>query len=158
MLRLLPLFLLLLLSSCAATRNKSFTAQVSDTTHVIVTDTTHIVLTHDSTHVTDREVIHEHIVTLYDPSTGNPTTQTTDRDIIRRRDSIVSHLRDSIYHALTLDFIRAYADSLSQQQDSSLGEAALSPAQTLAQRLANIMALAFAIILIIVAVRSFRSN
>lgn len=136
--RALPLFAILYFSlilipftfsSCATRRTVTTTQVVTDTTHITVTDTTHIVSVRDSTVLTEREVIHEHIVTIFDRDTGHPIEQTTDRDITRQRDSLVLHLRDSIRHALQLEALAAHADSLHHEEHHATGQAALSPAQ-----------------------------
>ena len=134
--RALPLFAILYFSlilipftfsSCATRRDTLTHSVVTDTTHVIVTDTTHIVSVRDSTVLTEREVIHEHIVTLYDPDTGHPIEQTTDRDITRQRDSLVTHLRDSIYRALQLEAIASRTDSTRHEEHHATGSAAQPP-------------------------------
>lgn len=119
----------LLLSSCATRRDVITHSVVSDTTHVTVTDTTHIVSVRDSTILSEREVIHERIVTIYDRDTGRPIEQTTDRNITRQRDSLVTHLRDSILHALQLEAMKAHADSLHHEQHRATGSATLTTAQ-----------------------------
>lgn len=146
----------LLSVSCSSYRNANTTHYVADTLHYIVTDTTHTLLVRDSLHVTHREEVTEHIVTIYDPQTGTPVRQDIDRTILRLADSIAAHLLDSLRAAISIEANASHADTLQHSDDEATGEASLSPIQTVAKSLSSVFALAFVVFAIICAIRIYR--
>ena len=108
--RVLLIVLLLLLPSCSTiTRVETQHRTVTDTMLLAIADTTHHVFTHDTTIVTHREYITEHIIQRYDRETGRIAEQEITRIIQRRADSIAAHRLDSLMHAnrLTANHVRA---------------------------------------------------
>lgn len=103
--------------SCATRRVSQSTDVVIDTLRVRMTDTVVNVIHRDTMIVSSREVITEHIVTRFDPSSGNPVEQDVQRAISRSMDSIVSHLLDSLYNARSDDMTSYHKDSISDLQD-----------------------------------------
>lgn len=135
---LLPFLLSLLLVSCASRKISSSSVAITDTTHVVVTDTAHIIHEHDTTIVKHREVIHEKIVTLYDPTTGAPSRQEVDRMIQRLYDSIYVHQLDSIRKALRINASNTHNSQARQASDVASGDAAISATKLLLRKFSSI--------------------
>lgn len=146
---------LVIFTSCASTRTKEITRVSADTLHYIVTDTTHTVLVRDTLHVIHREEITEHIVTHYDPQTGSPVRQDIDRTILRLADSIAAHYLDSIRSSIGIEAAVFHSDTIHAEQQTAAGTAALTSTQMFAHRFATIMAMAFVILLISIAIRIY---
>lgn len=126
------LFVLLSMASCRTQQRVVTTTNVvTDTLCLSFCDTTHTVIRHDTTIVTEREYITEHIVTLYDSQTGLPTRQEIERSIRRRADSIVTHRLDSILSALSLYATDSHTD-MNQQEVENQPPAFVSKLETLA--------------------------
>lgn len=143
------LLLLLLLSSCSTRRVITVTDHITDTTYVSVRDTSHTVLVRDTTIVNEREIITEHIINRYDPTSGMLTQQEVDRMIQRTRDSLTTHLLDQITHLYDSINSSSHADDHHLDDVKTQGEASLSAGQTFAKIFASAVACVFIIFALI---------
>lgn len=125
-----------------------------DTTHITMTDTTRRVTVIDTIIYHTDEVITEHIITRYDPVTGQPDMQQTDRIIRRMADSIVTHLRDSLLHGqqVTLDNHHTASEHDEQHYQSS----PTSPISRFISRVQDLLLAVIIIMLIYVAISYYR--
>lgn len=137
--------MLCVMSSCSSRRIVSISDHITDTTYVSVRDTTHTVIVRDTTIVTEREVITEHIVNHYDPSSGMLTQQEVDRIVQRTRDSLATRLLDEITHLYDSINESSHADEHHLEDEKAQGEASLSVGQIFAKTIASIVACAFLI-------------
>lgn len=151
----------LLLASCTTTRRVIDIDDHQQTEqHITVTtrDTTHLVIVHDTTIVTMREVITEHIINRYDPETGHLTQQEIDRQVQRRADSIATHRIDSLMQAHAADSL---VNLQQQSHHTEHQETQADPHSfwhTLADRLSSVIVLAIIIAAIVISLRYYRKQ
>lgn len=123
--------LAMLLSSCRTTRIIEQHNTVTDTVSVRFADTTRIVSCFDTVYVTNREVITEHIVEHFDPTTGLITLRDIDRLVQRSADSIASHRLDSLLRSLHFEGSKSHAGDSGQSIEE------VPPSQSWFSRLLN---------------------
>lgn len=153
------ILLLLLLTSCAPMRRTvNAVTAVSDTTHVVVHDTIRITQVHDSIVFHASEHIHEQEVTTYDPSTGHPIQHQVTRDTDRDLDALIRHLADSIIAAHDYESSASHAEESTVQEEQETGEAALTPFQLFARRVASIVLLCICVFFVVIAVKVYRRH
>lgn len=150
---ILSFLLVSILSSCSSRRLVTVSDHVTDTTFVSVHDTTHTVVVRDTTIVTEREVITEHIVNRYDPSTGQLIQQEVDRLVQRAKDSLATRLLDEITHLYDSINESSHADEHHLEDEKTQGDASLSAGQTFLKTIGSIMIFVGLLLLLMVVVK-----